>query len=243
MEKKAMMFSSSTRPNRGSRITIIPDSKNLGILEVITVKWWDAHGNWIMVARDGKGRNHTIKNREFKYWTKEMATDADVGTLLLTIPKGKQTKPIDMNDFEKGLSQTSEWIYRNCKFAKTMQVPDPGYPHADSTVSGLSVGQDVPNLSSIRATLTNYEVLKGIRLIPMSSLDNTKAKDLFYAANDIQRARELARKISSSKTIKPLIVVQDKEGLYILEGAHRLAALSELGLTNFPALVVVDLDN
>jgi len=77
----------------------------------------------------------------------------------------------------------------------------------------------------------------------MGSLDTTKAKDLFYAANDISRTKTIAQQIASSKTIKPLIVVQDHEGLYVLEGAHRLAALSELGMTSFPALVVVDLDN
>jgi ParB-like chromosome segregation protein Spo0J len=40
-----------------------------------------------------------------------------------------------------------------------------------------------------------------------------------------------------------LIVVEDNQGFYILEGGHRFDALCMLGSKSFPALVVKDLDS
>lgn len=95
-------------------------------------------------------------------------------------------------------------------------------------------------MESIGASLPEYSLLEGIRAIPMSDIPNTSSRSLFYSADDLARVRKLAEEIKQSRVIKPLIVVQDKEGLYVLEGTHRLAALSMLGIKAFPALIVID---
>ena len=116
------------------------------------------------------------------------------------------------------------------------------YPVSHGSVDGLSIIDDVPNFSSISASLgdeSNYDILKGIRIVRISDvLDDPKS--WFYAANDFKRFKSLAQEISITKQIKPVIVVLEKEGPYVLEGAHRCAALFELKIPNIPALVVVD---
>ena len=80
-------------------------------------------------------------------------------------------------------------------------------------------------------------------------IDSIKEKGLiprwsFYSSDDIQRTLRLAEEIKTSGEINPLIVeVNDQDDLNIIEGGHRLGALSELGLKSFPALVVVDLSD
>ena len=96
--------------------------------------------------------------------------------------------------------------------------------------------------NSISSTFSNYEILKGIREVPFSSFSNPK--NIFYASNDIKSSKELAYSIKYTKSIEPLIIVFDnEEGPYILEGAHRFYALSELGFSTFPALIVIDKDD
>lgn len=119
----------------------------------------------------------------------------------------------------------------------------PEFPKAGAAVDDREVIQGpVDNASSISSSLTEYRVLPGIREVPMSALDVTKARDLFYSADDIRRTNSLADRIKDSKKISPLIVVNYAEGSYVLEGKHRLAALDALGAKSFPALVVEDLD-
>ncbi len=110
-------------------------------------------------------------------------------------------------------------------------------------VDGRQVRGSVPNTESISASFNAGEskTLPGIREIKMSDIETTKPRELFYAADDLRRVRKLTEEIKQSKEISPLIVVQDAEGLYILEGAHRLGALNEVGAKSFPALVVQDL--
>ena len=114
------------------------------------------------------------------------------------------------------------------------------YPKAGAIVSGLHVKRDVsvPNTDSISASLTDYEVLPGIREIPVSDLGGEKS--LSHSSSDVKRSKELAVRIKDSGQIVPLIVVVDKEGPYILEGAHRYDALVYLGIKSFPAMVVLD---
>lgn len=112
------------------------------------------------------------------------------------------------------------------------------YPVVGSELDGLSVSGDVPNMGSIGATLNDYEVLDGIRSIPMSEFDGPQS--VFYAADDLRRSRELAQEIKRSNRIDPLIVVLDKDGPYLLEGSHRYVALFYLGVQHLPALLVVD---
>lgn len=114
------------------------------------------------------------------------------------------------------------------------------YPAAGATVSGLRVLPDIPNTSSISSSFNQgeYEVLNGIREVPLDDFDSDP-KRLFYAADDFERVKQVAREIETSKSVKPLIVVTgESEGPYILEGAHRLGALHELDKRTFPALVV-----
>lgn len=108
-------------------------------------------------------------------------------------------------------------------------------------VDGRLVRKDIPNISSIAASLDWYETLPGIREVPFSAF--TQMGPLkYYSASEERRTKALAKKILESKEINPLIVVIDQDGPYILEGGHRFDALRELGAKSFPALVVLDLD-
>jgi len=113
-------------------------------------------------------------------------------------------------------------------------------PRAARQVSGLTVLDDVPNQDSIGASLESYDILPGIREVPLSAFPGAAADQMFYAADDFQRVDRLAKEIKASGEIKPLIVVYDNEGPYVLEGGHRLAALHKLGVESIPAMVVMD---
>ena len=118
---------------------------------------------------------------------------------------------------------------------------DSKYPLAGSMVNGLKVREEVPNMSSISSSLLEYKILPGVCEIPMWDVGG--ARDAFYAHDDIQNSLKLAEEIKVSREISPLIVeVNEKDDLDIIEGVHRLAALSELGAKSFPAIVVVDLE-
>ena len=116
----------------------------------------------------------------------------------------------------------------------------PEYPVVQKDmVDGRTVRPEIPNQDSISASLSEYTVLPGLRELPMSDF-GSDPKQLFYAADDMEQTRTLADAIKQSGEISPLIVVVDKEGPYILEGAHRLGALHLIGAKSFPAMVVVD---
>lgn len=115
----------------------------------------------------------------------------------------------------------------------------PQFPRAGDVVDGRTVGENIPNRASIRSSFHPHEYdVVGVREIPLDAFEVTDARDLFYAADDIRRSSALAQEIQESGRIDPLIVVVDEEGVYVLEGVHRLAALSELGARSLPALVV-----
>lgn len=113
------------------------------------------------------------------------------------------------------------------------------YPLAGPVVDGLTVRSNVPNTGSIAASLDSYEVLRGIRVVPMAGL-HSAPRDLFTSKSDIDRCERLAEAIRESGEINPLIVVVDNEGPYILEGGHRLGALHLLGKKEFPAMVALE---
>jgi len=130
--------------------------------------------------------------------------------------------------------------YRSKTPHRLVQALADTYPLAGASVDGLTVLKDIPSTSSISSSFNTgeYTVLKGIRAVPMVDFQ-TEPKKLFYAADDLQRTNRLAEEIRYSQEIKPLIIVSgEKEGPYILEGAHRLGALHILGKKHFPALVV-----
>ncbi len=120
---------------------------------------------------------------------------------------------------------------------KAVASVDSKYETAGDEVDGRKIRDEVPNFSSINATLGlypgAYDVLDGIREIPMSAFDDPGAKT--------PRAKELANQIKQSKELNPLIVGEDKNGPYIIEGSHRFDALRMLGAKSFPAVVAVDL--
>lgn len=106
------------------------------------------------------------------------------------------------------------------------------YPKAGPVVDGMTVRSDVPNMSSIGATLDSYKVMSGIREASMK---------LWTQPPEVNtRTKQLAAEIKASKEISPLIVVVDKEGPWILEGGHRFDALKINGAKAFPAVVVLD---
>ncbi len=136
------------------------------------------------------------------------------------------TKPL--NNPANTLERMSPWFIK--------------YPKADKVVDGLSVGKEVKNMSSIPASFGKYEVEKGIKSVPMSDFPASNPYQMFRSSDDIKRVQELAEQIKANKRIDPLIVAVDKEGSYVLEGGHRLGALNLLGIKNFPAVIVRDLD-
>lgn len=113
------------------------------------------------------------------------------------------------------------------------------YPLAGDVVDGRHVRKNIDNTSSIEASLYEYKILRGIRIVPMSDF-NVTGKHYSVAGN--ARIEKLATQIKESEEISPLIVVVDKEGPYILEGATRIDALKLIGAISFPALVVIDLE-
>ena len=50
-------------------------------------------------------------------------------------------------------------------------------------------------------------------------------------------------KIKYNKELNPLIIVEEKNGPYVLEGSHRMSACVDLGLKEVPAIIVIDIEN
>lgn len=115
------------------------------------------------------------------------------------------------------------------------------FPRAGAEVDGREVLEEVPNMGSIAASLTDYEVLDEVREVPLSAFE-VRGKPKFYSASEEARTTRLADRIKESKQISPLIVVVDAKGPYILEGGHRFDALRLLEAKSFPAVVVRDLE-
>jgi hypothetical protein len=110
-------------------------------------------------------------------------------------------------------------------------------PLASQTVGGLVVKEEVPNMSSIDSSLDKYQILQGVRELSMDLFTYTPP----YSVQEYKRTEELAKQIKESGWISPLIVVEDAQGFYILEGGHRFDALNMLEIKSFPAIVVKDL--
>lgn len=113
-------------------------------------------------------------------------------------------------------------------------------PKAGDVVDGREVLDEVPNQSSIGASLDEYEILNGIREVFMEDMDQEYINDV-KSHKLSKRTADLADSIKESGKISPLIVViADGEVPYILEGGHRYDALIKLGAKSFPAMVVRD---
>lgn len=112
-------------------------------------------------------------------------------------------------------------------------------PIAGETVDGRRVLKNVPNTDSIRASMENYSVLKGIREVNISDMDPVYVSDIKNKQVDA-RTKKLMDAINNNKQIAPLIIAYDSQGPYVLEGGHRYDALIKMGAKSFPALVVVE---
>lgn len=112
----------------------------------------------------------------------------------------------------------------------------------DAMIDGRTIrnADTIPNMSSIRSSINNPKVLPGIREVPMSDFALTGKH---YSVEGQKRIDSLASAIQESGEITPLIVVRDREGAYILEGATRADALFKLGAKSFPAKVVLDMES
>jgi hypothetical protein len=110
---------------------------------------------------------------------------------------------------------------------------------AGDSVDGRIVRKDVPNKSSIGASLDDYTILDGLREVPMSDFDAEYISGVSMDRLD-KRTHSLAKQISESSEISPLIVAYDSKGAYVIEGGHRLDALAALGAKSLPAMVVID---
>jgi hypothetical protein len=109
-------------------------------------------------------------------------------------------------------------------------------------IDGYKVRPDIPNQSSIAASLDNYEVLPGIRSISMTEFDPQYVRSISPDKLD-SRTRKLMDEISQSKELNPLIVAYDSKGPYIIEGGHRFDALAASKAKSVPAMVVIDMDD
>lgn len=112
--------------------------------------------------------------------------------------------------------------------------------HPGESLGPFVAGENVSNLSSIRASLEpGYVVEKGIQAVPLSEFYGGNKPNLKTGrVSEIERTNKLAEAIRESKRLDPLIVVRDKEGSYVLEGGHRLDASYLLDATHVPAIVV-----
>jgi hypothetical protein len=148
----------------------------------------------------------------------------------------------ELSKAKGGLSKLSKAVAKASKEADAAIASKPfDKVKAGDVVGGYLVRPDVPNTSSIGASLYEYET-KGLQNVPMDAF-TTKGKPRYRSPEEESYTKDLARQIQENKELNPLIVVRDKEGYYVLEGAHRFDALRELDAPSFPALVVDDLES
>jgi hypothetical protein len=163
------------------------------------------------------------------------------GPMMGRILKQLHQKQLDgeFKDLEGGIALAKEIISKEKTESNTGSNTATNFEVAGNEVSGLEVLQGTPNTDSIRASLTDYEILKGIREVPFSAFSSLP-KLSFYSSEEEIRTKNIAKQIEDTKQIKPLIIVIDKDGPYVLEGGHRFDALRLLNISSFPALVVLD---
>ncbi len=133
------------------------------------------------------------------------------------------------------------WLQKTSQESTFLKPSDVNYPPAGGMLGGLRILEQIDNMSSIGATLYQYEILDDVREIPMSEFGSPAPRANFYARTDINRCQSLADEIRISGEIMPLIVAIEEEGPYIIEGGHRFVALHLLGIQSLPALVVIDM--
>ena len=114
------------------------------------------------------------------------------------------------------------------------------YPLAGSVLDGYMVRGQIPNMGSIGASLTDYEVLPGVRAFPTEGFAGSS---YYCMIGGVDRCTWLAQEIQKNRELNPLIIVEQKAGPYVLEGGHRMSAAVDLGIQRVPALIVIDLES
>ena len=243
-------------PEISNAIKSLP-SEVLAIMTNGEASWEDILDNWYESYPKSVdiwyGKiNHTV-DREIEWWLSDYRWNKP--KLDKIIERLSPYHPVDKIDDFAEIHQVFQGINnknaRNNVAVKISQAIednidwhnidyDTKYPIASASVDGLIVRDEIPNTESISASLYHYDQLPGIRQFPMSDLGSGNPYDVFYAKDDIDKSFQLAEAIKRSQEISPLIIVIDDNGPYILEGAHRFAALYLLGVMHFPALIIID---
>lgn len=114
------------------------------------------------------------------------------------------------------------------------------YPVAISPLDGYVIREKIPNMPSIDATLDYYHTLSKVRAFPTEGFSGS---EYYKIIGGVQRVKDLAQEIQNNKEINPIIVVEEKDGPYVLEGGHRMSAFVDLGIPHIPALIVINLES
>jgi hypothetical protein len=214
----------------------------------------DTHASWAARELDQSLHGNITQQRDsvMTMWKKGWMRIARDGDTIyahneVMMPNRKQQKQLEDLAIEQGFSKVVAdggeeykviWSEHD-QLVESTKSPDELKSTIESwrrvkegdDVSGLIVRKEIPNTSSIRSSLDNYEVM-GVREVPI---------DIFsLRPGEVN----LANQIKESGEINPLIVVVDghPDGMaYILEGSHRIDALKYLNVKTFPALVVLDM--
>lgn len=191
------------------------DKKTLKILNQIVKEYTDTAEEMESLPTRLSGQERT---EDFKTWLEEDGIESDlVDKLREHLSRIGKAKPA--NAPANALTNPP---------APTPTAAPGEFPLAGETVDGRTVRDSIPNQSSIGASLTDYKVLKGVREIPMSAMDPEYVSSIQKVGLN-KRTKALQDAIKESGEINPLIVVQDKDGLYVLEGSHRYDALAHAG--------------
>ena len=206
---------------------------------------WDRWGKHRNVIRRGF-QGMTPETIHYVVWhgTQVKSSRGNKGTF------DKNTKRLDLSSFflafdeNQPRDEQGQWAETGAGLATNAASKSQlakAYPRlTTNTVDGRKTTRDVPNESSVESSLTNYEVMPGIREVSMSQLWDGATMPKPYSVSESKRLNSLVEQIRENKRVTPLIVVIDKDGPYILEGGHRFDALKILGAKSFPARVVID---
>jgi hypothetical protein len=98
-------------------------------------------------------------------------------------------------------------------------------------------------VNSANSTYEDFELAPGVREVPLETEFVEANKRLYAQKSEQEYISSLAQKISANQKIEPLIVALEPDGeTWVLEGQHRIRALSQLGYKSFPARVVVSME-
>jgi hypothetical protein len=98
-------------------------------------------------------------------------------------------------------------------------------------------------VDSANSTYEDFELAPGVREVPLAAEFVEANKRLYAQKSEQEYISSLAQKISANQKIEPLIVALEPDGeTWVLEGQHRIRALSQLGYKSFPARVVVSME-